>query len=262
VVVQSTSGALPAVGTLPQDRQALETPAPDPVADGIALTGLASPSLPPLPGNQRTGGTARTGSTSRTSGTGTGTGGTPTATGTGPRGALGTGPRSALGTGPTGTDPQAAVAGQRRFTPPSPTKGGRAALMATFVALTLAAVAIGFYVVRSAVHTESVPPPVPGRAAPSAVVPGPAGPGPAGSGPAGSPGSAPGGTSALIDPQGFTGRAADAALGELRNAGLVPSVVTTTGGPPPRPAACVVTGLQPAGTLARGTAVTVTCIQR
>jgi serine/threonine-protein kinase len=47
VVVQSTSGALPAVGTLPEDRTALETPGPDGLADGIALTGLASPSLPP-----------------------------------------------------------------------------------------------------------------------------------------------------------------------------------------------------------------------
>jgi hypothetical protein len=118
-------------------------------------------------------------------------------------------------------------------------------MMAAFVALTLAAVALGVYVVHGAVNSDGV---------------GPAGStGPGQSQPGSPAGSAPG--QAMVDPAGLTGKAADAAAVELTNSGLVPSVITTTGGPAPRPGACTVTGLAPAGTLARGTAVTITCIQ-
>jgi serine/threonine-protein kinase len=233
VVVQSTSGALPAVGTLPQDREGDEPPDEDGLATEVpkpvppapaAQTGPRQSVSSSNPSGLRVSGSLRTGSPVSGSGSVSGVGG------------------SWPGGGVTTSGEQRA---QRQFTPPSPSKGGRAAMMAAFVALTLAAVAIGVYVVHGAVNSDGV---------------GPAGStGPGQSQPGSPAGSAPG--QAMVDPAGLTGKAADAAAVELTNSGLVPSVITTTGGPAPRPGACTVTGLAPAGTLARGTAVTITCIQ-
>ncbi|WP_414710922.1 serine/threonine-protein kinase [Pseudonocardia sp.] len=318
VVVQSTSGALPEVGSLLTDR------ATGPDSGGLAIAGLAAPGMPPLPGNQpgiRTGrgvrkrvrqadttsntdpgttgraadtsgttgtaptghpgsGASATGSGPRATGdsraTGTGFRATGTGSGAGPTEATGsraTGStainRATTGTGPTGTGEYAAR--ERRLVPPPPPRSGRVALFLTFVLLTVAAVAIGVYVVRSAVSSDAQRPGPAATPPTSASAPGaPAAPSasPAASAPAaattpGAPGAAAGAPQgmAVVDPAGYTGRPVSAALTELRGAGLKPSAVTTTGAPPPSPPTCTVTDLRPTGTIAKGTAVTITCAQ-
>jgi serine/threonine-protein kinase len=251
VVVQSTSGALPAVGTLPQDRESDGDDGPD--EDGLATEVpepmAQAPAAEVVSGVTGSGGAASGGTGSAGTGSAGAGSGQPapshTVSASNPSELRVTGSLRTRGTWPGGVAASGEQRAQRQFTPPSPSKGGRAAMMTAFVALTLAAVAIGIYVVHGAVNSDTVGPgastvPVPSQQFDPT-------------------GTAPG--QAMVDPAGLTGKAADAAAVELTNSGLVPSVITTTGGPAPRPAACTVTGLAPAGTLARGTAVTITCIQ-
>jgi serine/threonine-protein kinase len=222
VVAQSTSGALPAVGTLPQDRHT------GPMSDGLALSGLAAPGLPPLPGRKPTP-TPR----SRPARAAEPGADVPPATPPAPT--------------PRGGDPAAEpppTDGQRRFAPPpSPSRGARVLLMATFVLVTVAAVAIGVYVVRSAVRSERPVhhPPTSTSVTTSSGAPAPSG--------------------LPVAPAGYVGKPASSAELDLRTAGLVPTVVTSTGAAPTDPSACTVTELTPAGTLPKGTAVTITCTQ-
>ena len=252
--VAATSGALPAVGTLPQDREASAIdagpplgPASDSLADGsavpgLATYGLAAPGLPQLPGNQRSGNTKDGGDGASDSGA---TGSTIQRSGRRPI------ERSAnLPSVTPAPEP-------KRFAPlPSPSRRGRVLLMATFVLVTLAAVTIGVYVVHSAVHSEGHPrrPHHPPSAAPVTPAPAPT-PAPAASA---LPSS---GNTATVTPASYLGKAATVAELDLRNAGLAPKVINATGTEPTTPGNCTVTGLQPTGTLAKGTAVTITCAQ-
>jgi serine/threonine protein kinase len=198
-VVVGTSGPLPAVGTLPQDRSSVAAPS----SDGLAMSGLAAPGMPPLPGNRHTGAQRRVEQSSAAPQT--------------------SAPR------PRPVSPPAQPGGApRRFTPPpSPTRSGRVLLLVTFVLLTVAAVAIGFHVVHSAVFTTPT--------APSGVT--------------------------QVQASAYTGWSATNAELDLRNAGLMPTVVSTAGTTPTNPADCTVTRLRPTGTLPKGTAVTITCVQ-
>jgi serine/threonine protein kinase len=202
VVVAGTSGALPAVGTLAQDRSSVAGPS----SDGLAMSGLAAPGMPPLPGNRRTGGMRRMEQGFATSSV----------------------PRPQPGSLQSGSFQSGSQPAPRRFTPPpSPSRSGRALLLTTFVLLTVAAVAIGVYVVRSAVRTTP--------AVPDSVI--------------------------QVRASIYTGRTATETELNLRDAGLVPTVVSTAGTAPINPADCTVTDLRPSGTLPKGTAVTITCAQ-
>jgi serine/threonine-protein kinase len=156
VTVKSTSGGLPPVGQLPQDR----TSVGGPTSDGLAVAGLAAPGMPPLPGNQPDSGKGA---------------GRRVRSGPAEQVVTVSGPQSVAASGNVTTSGE--QQSYRQFTPlPSPARSGRIALLVIFVLLTVAAVAIGFYVVRSAVnaggvHIEQVNTPQPtsfGSAAPSA----------------------------------------------------------------------------------------------
>ncbi|WP_028938506.1 serine/threonine-protein kinase [Pseudonocardia spinosispora] len=238
VVVQSTSGALPAVGSLLTDR--IESS-----SDGLAIAGLAAPGMPPLPGK----GSGRSGLRKRGKSANKGQS---AATGTGHQTITASGPRAVSTSGgypqagpysPTG-----ATAGPpRQFAPlPSPTRSGRIALFVTFVLLTIAAVAIGVYVVRNAVSTDGQGV---GRTHPTVRSSVPA------------PGTPPAG-SVLVDPGAYTGKPATTAIAGLQTSGLNPTLHSTTGAPPADPAACTVTDLSPNGQQPPGTVVTITCTPR
>jgi eukaryotic-like serine/threonine-protein kinase len=158
-----------------------------PSSDGLALSGLAAPGLPPLPGNQ-----------------------------------------------------------SGRLRPlPAPVRGGRGGLTVAFVVLTAAAVAIGVLVVRQAVSSDGVlqrPPPA-ATAPPGA-------------------NTSVSADSVLVDPAGYSGRPVTAVQFELQNNGLLTQARTMQGLAPTTPALCMVTEVSPAGTLRKGTVVTITCAQQ
>ncbi|MDT7681939.1 MAG: hypothetical protein QOG57_2249, partial [Pseudonocardiales bacterium] len=158
-----------------------------PSSDGLALSGLAAPGLPPLPGNQ-----------------------------------------------------------SGRLRPlPAPVRGGRGGLTVAFVVLTAAAVAIGVLVVRQAVSSDGVlqrPPPA-ATAPPGA-------------------NTSVSADSVLVDPAGYSGRPVTAVQFELQNNGLLTQARTMQGLAPTTPALCMVTDVSPAGTLRKGTVVTITCAQQ
>ncbi|HEX4248336.1 MAG TPA: serine/threonine-protein kinase [Pseudonocardia sp.] len=181
------TGPRPIMMSQPVDRVA------GPSSDGLALTGLAAPGLPPLPGNQ--------------------------------------------------------TSGRLRPLTPAPVRGGRGGLTVAFVLLTAAAVAIGVLVVRQAVRSDGVTErPAPGATAPTAP--------PA----ANTATSVPEG-SVLVESAGYSGRPVAAVQFELQSNGLRTVARTPQGQVPASPATCTVTEVSPAGTLRKGTVVTITCVQ-
>jgi eukaryotic-like serine/threonine-protein kinase len=258
VVAASTSSVLPAIDTVAQDRHSAAGPSSDGLTvpgltvPCLAADGLATPGVAPLPGNQgssnkggdQLGGDQLGGS--RGGGRRTGGSAVPERVG-----APSTVERS------DDVAPIAPPPEPKRFTPlPSPSRSGRMLMLVTFVLVTIIAVAIGIYVVRSAVRSQGHPLHLRHHHQPPASTSAPTTPG-------APPPSAPltSGGSALVSPAGLLGRAATAVEFDLRNAGMAPSVVSTTNTTPTNPAGATVTGLRPTGTLPKGTAVTITCAQ-
>jgi eukaryotic-like serine/threonine-protein kinase len=126
----------------------------------------------------------------------------------------------------------------------APQRGGRSVLTVTFTLLTIAAVAIGVFVVRNAVHSDGATVrPVP-RVSTTISAPAPAPP-----------------NSVMVDAAGYAGRPVTDVQGELANGGLRPQTRTVQGALPRAPENCTVTGVSPSGAVPRGTAVTITCVQ-
>jgi serine/threonine-protein kinase len=59
----------------------------------------------------------------------------------------------------------------------------------------------------------------------------------------------------------YTGRPVTAVQSELRTVGLLTQARTLQGLAPTNPATCTVTDVSPAGTLRKGSVVTITCVQ-
>jgi len=184
--------------------------------------------------------------------------GTPPKLGAGPRPIIAAGPGDRVagpasdglalaGLAAPGMPPLPGNQASSRFRPlPTPTRGRRSGLTVAFVLLTVAAVAIGVLVVRQAVSSDggsaTSPPPTQSGA-----------PGPAGT-------SVPAGN-VLVDVAGYAGRPLPAVESELRGNGLLTAARTLQGRGPVTPATCTVTDVSPAGTLRKGTVVTITCVQ-
>ncbi|WP_028927320.1 serine/threonine-protein kinase [Pseudonocardia acaciae] len=215
-------GALPVTGTGTSDTSAPEPPDPERTAAvGMPAAGMASPGAgmprPPMPppGMQ----------------------GMPQP-GMRPPAMAPPGPRS-----PTG--------GVRPLRTPG--RGGRSVLTLTFVLLTIAAVAIGVFVVRNAVRSdgESVRPQP--RTPATVTAPAPTN--------RASPSTALAPNSVFVDAAGYTGRPVTDVQGELENGGLRPQARTVQGALPSAPDNCTVTAVSPSGAVPKGTAVTITCVQ-
>jgi serine/threonine-protein kinase len=220
---------LPTAGALHPDRSSVSGPS----SDGLAVAGLAAAGLPPLPGNSPAAQQSRAANTF------------------GDNAAA----ESAVAgshniTMSSGVAASAAQHAQGQFAPlPLPARSGRGTLLITFVLLTVAAVAIGVYVVRNAVREEGLSDGQSGQDRTAETTQS-----------ASAPAAVPDGM-ALVNPAGYTGRPATAVMYQLRRDGLNPVVSTVPGGLPLNPSTCTVTELRPSGTLPKGTAVTITCTQ-